>query len=85
MNHKEHMETQAKLLTSMDMDTIFDKAEVAIQITGKEAIDSAKEDVLAAHGVSLTDDVVRHLLVCGFALALVMAQRAAENFLHKGE
>lgn len=84
MDHKAHMEEQAKLLTSMDMDSIFEKAETAIRITGQEAINSAKADVADAYGVEVSDDVTRHLLVCGFALALVMAQQAAENFLHKG-
>jgi hypothetical protein len=85
MDHKEHMTTQAKLLTSMDVDEIFAKAEVAVDMAGSEAIEAARGDAEEASGLTLTDDVVRQLLVCGFSLALTMAQRAAENFLHKGE
>lgn len=84
MDHKAKMEEQARLLTSMDFDEIFVKAEQAIDLAGPQAIEAGREDVKEAHGVTLDDAVVHHLLVCGFALALTMAQRSAENYLANG-
>lgn len=84
MSDAKVMEEQARLLTSLDMDGIFDKAEQAIRIAGEEANNAARLDVKDAYGVDVTPEVVHHLLVCGFSLAITMAQRSAENYLAKG-
>lgn len=85
MDYKAKMDEQARLLTSMDMDAIFEKAEIAIGIAGNSANEAAQADVKDAYGVDVPSQIVHHLLVCGFSLALSMAKASAERHLEGGE
>ena len=85
MDHKEHMLGMAREITAMNMDAIFEKSEKAVTIAvNNGALEAVKEDITEAHGVTLQDEVLYHALVCGFSLALVMAQKNAERFIENG-
>lgn len=79
-----NVDEAAREITSLSMDQVFEKAEQAIQMAYRlGAIGAVKEDIKDAYGADISDEVLHHALVCGFSLALVMAQRSAANYLEE--